>query len=158
MWGDIMIRIILNTLKWIAISIGALVVCLLLFIGGLYIYYEYFYQEWYPARIERITDIRVPKFEVTEYVEGPRSFTGDYKDTYFIEFKTIPSDELFDEIDRKIAKGGTGWKRDGKKYSFSVIWGNGYSTPKGESEDADGIFDITMTRGEKEAIIHSGAW
>ena len=129
-----MIRIILNTLKWIAISIGALVVCLLLFIGGLYIYYEYFYQA------------------------GPRSFTGDYNDTYFIEFKTIPSDELFDEIDRKIAKGGTGWKRDGKKYSFSVIWGNGYSTPKGESEDADGIFDITMTRGEKEAIIHTGAW
>lgn len=143
--------------RWIALALVATALCFVLYIIGAFIY-SCFLPEWYPARIERITDIRVPKFEVTEYVAGPRSFTGDYKDTYFIEFKTIPSDELFDEIDRKIAKGGTGWKRDGKKYSFSVIWGNGYSTPKGESEDADGIFDITMTRGEKEAIIHSGAW
>lgn len=152
-----MSKTIVTIFNWIALSLAAIVLCVVLYIIGALVYSD-LTPVWYPSRIERITDIRVPKFEVTEYVEGPRSFTGDYKDTYFIEFKTIPSDELFDEIDRKIAKGGTGWKRDGKKYSFSVIWGNGYSTPKGESEDADGIFDITMTRGEKEAIIHSGAW
>ena len=143
--------------NWIALTLAASVLCFVLYIIGALVY-SYFMPVWYPARIERITDIRVPKFEVTKYVEGRRSFTGDYKDTYFIEFKSTPSEELFDEIDRKIAKGGTGWKRNGKKYSFSVFWGNGFAAPKGESEDADGIFDITLTRGEKEAIIHSGAW
>ena len=143
--------------KWIVLALAATVLCVMLCIIGALVY-SFLTPEWYPARIERITEIRVPKFEVTKYVEGPRTITRDYKDTYIIEFKTTPSDELFDEINRKIAKGGTGWKRDGKKYSFSVFWGNGFAAPKGESEDAGGFFDITMTRGEKEAIIHSGAW
>lgn len=143
--------------KWIVLALAATVLCIVLYIIGALVY-SFLTPEWYPARIERITEIRVPKFEVTKYVEGPRTITRDYKDTYIIEFKITPSDELFDEIDRKIAKGGTEWKRDGKKYSFSVFWGNGFAAPKGESEDADGFFDITMTRGEKEAIIHSGAW
>jgi hypothetical protein len=144
-------------LKILALTIVAAVICIILYVVGALVY-SYFMPVWYPARIERITDIRVPKFEVTKYVEGRRSFTGDYKDTYFIDFKTTPSEELFDEIDRKIAKGGTEWKRDGKQYSFSVFWGNGFAAPEGESEDADGFFDITLIRGEKEAIIHSGAW
>jgi hypothetical protein len=143
--------------KWIVLALAATVLCIVLYIIGALVY-SFLTPEWYPARIERITEIRVPKFDVTKYVEGPRTITRDYKDTYIIEFKTTPSDELFDEIDRKIAKGGTGWKKDGKKYSFSVFWGNGFAAPKGESEDADGFFDITLTRGEKEAIIHSGAW
>ena len=143
--------------KWIVLALAATVLCVVLYVIGALVY-SYIMPVWYPARIERITDIRVPKFKVTEYVEGPRTITRDYKDTYVIEFKTTPPDELFDEIDRKIAKGGTEWKKDGKQYSFSIFWGNGFAAPKGESEDADGIFDITLTRGEKEAIIHSGAW
>lgn len=151
------ITIIEKVLNIVAFVIVATVISFILYVVGAFAY-SYFTPVWYPARIGRITDIRVPKFEVTKYVEGPRTITRDYKDTYIIEFKTTPSDELFDEIDRKIAKGGTGWKKDGKEYSFSVFWGNGFAAPKGESEDADGFFDITLTRGEKEAIIHSGAW
>ena len=154
-----MVRIILNTLKCIAISIGALVVCLLLFICGLYIYYEYFYQEWSPARIERITEIRVPNYEIIECKEGRRSFTRDYMDTCVIEFKTMPSDEMFEEIEKRIKAGNSsGWKKEGNKYSFSAIWGNGFPAPKGESENDDRIFGITMTRGERMGEIYSGWW
>ena len=74
------------------------------------------------------------------------------------EFKTMPSDEMFDEIDKMVATGKTGWKRDGNKYSFSVTWGNGFPTPKGEWEEDDGMFSITITRGEKEGMITHGAW
>ena len=151
-------RFIRKTIKWIFVTIGILFVTLVLFVAGLYIYSEYFWQEWSPARIERITGIRVPKYEIIDYYKGSRGFTGDFEDRFTFEFKTMPSDEMFDEIDKMVATGKTGWKRDGNKYSFSVTWGNGFPTPKGEREDDDGMFSITITRGEKEGMITHGAW
>ena len=143
---------------WIFGTIGWLLVCLLLLIGGGYVYYEWFWQEWSPARIERITGIRVPKYNVIEYDQGERHFTGDFMDRYKIEFQTIPSEEMFDEIDRLIETGKTGWHKDGNEYTFKSIWGNGYPAPKGESDDEDIIFGITITKGEKQATIRHGMW
>ena len=84
-----------------------------------------------------------------------RSF---FEDKFTFEFKTMPSDEMFDDIDKMIAAGKEGWKRDGNKYSFSVMWGNGYPAPEGEREEYDGMFSITITKGEKEGMITFGAW
>lgn len=151
-----MVRIILNTLKCIAISIGALVVCLLLFICGLYIYYEYFYQEWSPARIERITEICVPKYKIVSTKD--KRFGDDYKKWDTIEFEAVPGDEMFDEIDQKMRSGKSNWKKEGNTYSFNVTWGTGFPTPKGEREDDDRMFGITMTRGERVGEIFSGWW
>lgn len=126
--------------------------------AGLYIYSEWFWQEWPPARIERITGVRVPQYDIIEYHEGNRYFNGDFEDRFTLEFKTMPSEEMFDEIDKMITTGKIGWKRDGKKYSFSAMWGNGFPAPKGEREEDDGMFSITITRGEKDGIITHGAW
>lgn len=139
--------------------------CLCIFLGvilvlflGLYVYSEWIWEEWPPSRIERITGVRVPKYNVIVYDQGERHFTGDYEDRYEIEFQTIPSEDLFDKIDNMIATGNTGWKKDGKEYKFSVTWGNGYPTPEGENEEADGIFSITITKGERNGEIRCGAW
>ena len=145
---------LIKLLKWLF----AIIAILFIIIASVSVYYEYIWEKWPTARIERITGIRVPSYKVIEYNQGRRSFNGDYRDSYIIEFKTIPSDELFDEIDRKIATGNTGWKRDSTTYSFSVVWGNGLPTPKGESEDDDVIFNITLTRGERTGTIEDGAW
>lgn len=145
-------------IKWIFIVIGGLLVSLLLCVVGGYVYFEWFWQEWPPERIERITGIRVPQYKVIDYHEGKRGFTGDYNDSYTFKFKTMPSDDMFDEIDKMIATGNTDWKRDGNKYSFSVMWGNGFPAPKGEREEDDGMFSITITRGETDGIITFGAW
>lgn len=125
---------------------------------GLYVYYEWIWQEWSPARIERITGIRVPSYNVTEYHEGSRLFPGDYDDTYEIEFKEMPSEELFDEIDKLISTGKTSWRKKGNEYSFPAFWGNGMPAPKGEDENDDRTFCITLTRGEKRGVITSGVW
>ena len=130
-----------------------LILCLML-----YVYYEWIWEEWPTARIERVTGVKVPSYKIIETHKGKRGFNGDFDDWYKIEFKNMPSDELFDEIDRKIAKGNTGWKREGNVYSFSVIWGNGYAAPKGESESDDGMFGITIRKGEKTGEIRSGSW
>jgi len=125
---------------------------------GLYVYYEWIWEEWPVDRIERVTGIRVPKYKIIEIHEGKRHFTGDHEDLYKIEFETIPSEELFGEIDEMIANGKTGWQKEGNRYSFSVIWGNGFPTPKGESDSYDGTFRITITKGEKVGEIKSGSW
>ena len=144
--------------KWALASLGALLICLLLVIVGFYVYYEWIWQEWSPARIERITGIRVPKYKKVEYHKGEMSFTRDFEDSFVLQFKSTPSDNIFDEIDNKIAAGDTGWKRDGKRYFFTIFWGNGFPTPKGEREEDDGMFSITITRGEKDGIITYGTW
>ena len=139
--------------------------CLGIFVGGLlflilgaYVYDKWIWEEWPPARIERITGIRVPKYKKIDLDKGKRSFTGDYEDRFEIEFHTIPSDELFDKIDNMIANGNTNWQKEGKRYNYSIIWGNGFPAPEGESEEADGTFSITLTRGEIKGEIRSGAW
>jgi hypothetical protein len=138
--------------------LGILFGGLLILFLGLYVYYEWIWEEWPVERIERVTGVKVPSYKIIETHKGKRAFTGDHEDWFEIEFKKIPSDDLFDEIDRMIASGNTGWKRDGNNYSFSVVWGNGFPTPKGESDSYDGTFSITLTKGEKNGEIRSGSW
>ena len=151
-------RLIWKLTKWTFATLGALVICLLLLIGGAYVYYEWFWQEWSPARIERITGIRVPAYKTIEYHEGQRGFNGDYNDWFTIEFKTMPTDEMFDEIDKMIETGKTGWHKEGNDYIFNCTWGNGFKAPKGESDDEDRMFGITITREKKQGTIRSGMW
>jgi len=129
----------------------------IIFVSMLY-YNKWTGQEWSPARIERITGVRVPEFKITNTVKGERGFNGDYEDQIDLEFKSMPSEELFKEIDKMIATGDTEWKRDGDRYSFSLIWGNGRPTPLGEREGDDCMFSIIITRGDKKGEIVYGAW
>ena len=124
----------------------------------LYVYYKWIWEEWPVERIERITGVRVPKFEIIERHEGERHFTGDYLDTLIIEFEHIPSDELFEKVDSMIASNNTKWEKKDSVYFYSTFWGNGYPAPKGESDNYDGIFGITITKGEKIGEIISGSW
>ena len=133
-----------------------MIVTLVLFVAGLYVYYEYFWQEWSPARIERITGVRVPDYTITGFSHGNHAIPNDFNDRFYIEFKAMPSDEMFDEIDEMIATGKTAWEKDGDKYFFSVTWGNGLPAPKGERKDGEGMFSIAITRGEINGKIVAG--
>lgn len=136
---------------------GVLGGLLILFLG-IYVYSEWIYEEWPTSRIERITGIRVPEFKIVKVNKGERYFTGDYMDTIIIEFETVPSNELFDNIDQMIKTTATKWEKHDDVYTYSAFWGNGYPAPDGENEAADGIFSITITKGEKMGKIQSGAW
>ena len=136
---------------WVIASMGVGLFCLFacLGCGG---------QEWSPERIERITGVKVPDYVITDTLKGRRGFNGDYTDWFDIEFKTMPTDKLFNEIDEMIATWKTGWSRDGNQYRFSVTWGNGISAPPGEYDWEDRMFSITITKGEKVGMITSGRW
>ena len=109
-------------------------------------------------RIERITGVALPKFKMTNYSEGNRGLTGEYMDFIDFEFKNPLPDELFDEIDVKIEEGNTGWSKEGNKYTFGQSWGNGIPAPKGESDDEDRFFYLTLVKGSKEGKINHGVW
>ena len=108
----------------------------------------------------------MPSYKIIEFDKGKRSFHGDYHDSYIIEFESMPPDELFDQIDKRIVEdsmkkdgyGNIGWSKDGNNYHFSAMWGNGLPAPKGEDDDDDGMFSITITRGEKMGCMTCGAW
>ena len=109
-------------------------------------------EEWPIDRIERITGVRIPEYKVTKAFIGPTSFTGDFEDSLYIEFETLPSDELFEKMD------SLNWYREGDKYSFSTSWGNGSPAPEGENDEEDRFFEIKLTKGEKTGIIVYGMW
>ena len=109
-------------------------------------------EEWPTDRIERITGVRIPEYKVTKAFIGPTSFTGDFEDSLYIEFETLPSDELFEKMD------SLNWYREGDKYSFSTSWGNGSPAPEGENDEEDRFFKIKLTKGEKTGIIAYGMW
>lgn len=147
-----------KVIKWTFVTIGALAITLQIFLLGTLAYYKWFWQEWSPARIERITGVRVPNYKTIEYDERLGGFNGDFNDRFTIEFKTMPSDELFDEIDKMIETGKTSWHKEGNDYIFNCMWGNGFKAPEGEDEEDDGMFGITITRGSKQGTIRHGAW
>ena len=109
-------------------------------------------EEWPTDRIERITGVRIPEYKVTKAFIGPTSFLGDFEDSLYIEFETLPSDELFEKMD------SLNWYREGDKYSFSTSWGNGSPAPEGENDEEDRFFEIQLTKGEKTGIIVYGMW
>ena len=109
-------------------------------------------EEWPIDRIERITGVRIPEYKVTKAFIGPTSFLGDFEDSLYIEFETLPSDELFEKMD------SLNWYREGDKYSFYTSWGNGSPAPEGENDEEDRFFKIKLTKGEKTGIIVYGMW
>lgn len=113
----------------------------------------------YPTdRIERITKVRVPEYKVTKFVHGPSGI--DFSDTIYIDFESVPSEELFEKIDELMATNeNSGWYTDDSThYSFHTYWGNGSPAPEGEKEEDDGIFDLKITKGEKAGVIIFGCW
>ena len=134
--------------KWSFAALGFVLVCLM----SCRPVEELKPEEWPTDRIERITGIRLPEYEVTRFFLGPVMLMGDFTDTLYIEFESLPSDELFEKMD------SLNWYREGDKYSFSTSWGNGSPAPEGENDEEDRFFKIKLTKGEKTGIIVYGMW
>ena len=64
-------------LKGCAGCLGILIASILALFVGLYVYYEWIWEEWPTERIERITGVKVPEFDVIERIEGDRHIPGD---------------------------------------------------------------------------------
>ena len=110
-------------------------------------------------RIERITGVEFPMYEVTDIQNGGIGLNGDYDALFHLEFKELPSEDFFSQIDKKISLGDTCWCRDGERYKYYIYWGASYGTaPEGEDPRDERYLGITIIRGEKKFTIRDGAW
>lgn len=130
-------------IKWILAIVLILYACFELIDYGTNLYYACQGTQWYPARIERITGIRVPHYEVINH-----HVSRLYVENDSVAFHDIPSSDMFDEIDKRIAEGDTCWRRSGNVYSFHRWWDKECSPPKGEKY-FKGDFQIRLTKGSK---------
>ncbi len=142
-----MSKVFIRYIKWILAIVIILYVCLEFIDCGTKLYYACKGTQWYPARIERITGIRVPHYEVINHYVSRLCVEEDS-----VKFYTIPSNDVFDEIDKRIMAGDTCWKRNGNLYSFHLWWDNECSPPKGEKYYM-GDFQIRLTKGNQIAKI-----
>lgn len=116
-------------------------------------------ERWSVERIERITKVKIPDYEVTRFAYGPSGI--DYVDTIFIEFESEPSDEMFKKIDELMTTDADSrwFTEDSIHYKFHTWWGNGIvPAPEGEKEDDDTVFDLYISKGEKAGVIVYGSW
>lgn len=142
--------------KWSFVALGLVLVCLM----SCRPVEDWKPEEWPTDRIERISEVRIPEYEVTRYYLGPSTFSGDYQDSLYIEFESIPSDELFEKIDSiRASKDHSAWyTSDSIHYSYHNWWGNGDPAPEGEDPEEDRFIEIHITKGEKTGIIVYGMW
>ena len=108
-------------------------------------------------RIERITGVRLPKMNIIEYHQGERSII-DYSDRLVVKFEEDISEQTYHTLDSLIATNKMNWRKKGNAYVFTAMWGNGMPAPKGEDEEEDRTFSITIEKGNNKATIYSGMW
>ena len=51
------------------------------------------------SRIERITGVEFPDYEIKKEYNGRQSFNGDNKNRYQAEFSEMPSDEFYNKLE-----------------------------------------------------------
>ena len=107
-------------------------------------------------RIERITKVRLPDFEMTDFKQESAGFLPDYDNTYTIEFKEELTDEFHAKLDSLVNEGVWGKYDDG--YGYSTSWGNGRPAPEGENEEEHRFYRIRIVKGSKTATITAGVW
>lgn len=128
---------------------------------GIFLFFEYLkYERKYgfldEERIERITEVRLPDFELVEYEGSEMDFRGEYSDKLTIEFEDTLSGDFYATLDSLVKR--EAWSKDKDSYYFHTIWGNGLTAPEGENEEEDIMFDLTIERGTNRAIIGIASW
>ena len=145
------LRIVLFVLSPMIIVVLALVV-----LWGIDYYPKYYMQHHFVKRkvVENITGVRLPEYKVVERGDGWNCF-GRYPEhayDFTLEFRKIPDDAFYETLDEHFDCFESG------KYSYSAIWGNGMEAPKGESDEDDISFSITIEKRSKTFHIWVMEW
>ena len=137
-----------------------LIVYFIIFLLALEGYFNY-QRKYYFAdneMIERITGVAFPEVDIIDYQKGKSGFLGDYSDKLILEMEADLGESTYHYLDSIINSGNTEWSKRDDEYSYSIMWGNGLPAPKGESEEYDGMFSLSFTKGSRIINLSSGSW
>ena len=137
-----------------------LIVYFIIFLLALQGYFDYQRKYHYADNevIERITGVAFPEVDIIDYEKGKSGFLGDYSDKLILEMEEELGESTYHYLDSIISNGDTGWSKHEDEYSYSIMWGNGLPTPKGESEEDDGMFSLSFKKGSKIINLSHGSW
>ena len=171
--------------KWLRIVLFVLSPMMLVIIAAVaFLCYAYYWDYYYPRHhfvkpkvVENIIGMRLPRYKVIEYDKDRRSFNGDYSDGFTLEFRKMPDDDFYDELDKHFRQYIPTRQQldsipedvtyifsprveilDSTVYCFERWWGNGVEAPKGESDRGDIIYRIRIERGTKTFHISVIGW
>lgn len=68
----------------------------------------------------------------------------------------IPTEQTYQTLDSLIISGI--WDKDNNTYLFGTMWGNGLPAPKGENEEEDMYFSLSVEKESKFINIKYGTW
>ena len=171
--------------KWLRIVLFLVSpMMVVVYVVAAFLCYAYYWDYYYPRHhfvrpkvVENIIGMPLPRYKVVEYDRDRRSFNGDYSDGFTLEFRKMPDDGFYNELDRHFRHyvptrqqldsipddvtyifSPRAEIKDSTVYSLERWWGNGVEAPVGESEANDIIYTIKIERGSK--IFHIGvtAW
>ena len=143
-------------------------------------YWDYYYPRHHyvrPKVVENFIGMPLPRYMVVEYDRDRRSFNGDYSDGFTLEFRKVPDDDFYNEIDKHFRQYVPNRRqldsissdaiyifspraeiKDSILYTLERWWGNGVEAPKGESDSGDIIYTIMIERGSKIFYIRVMEW
>lgn len=147
-----------NVKKVLLYFVVIVVLCVTIPSVGFLVYTRCIWQRWSPERIERITEVRVPKYKIVKYDKKFRGSKQVFYGDIDIKFKSMPDDRIFHKIDSIIAVGRSYWRKEGDTYTFSRIWAEGLPIPKGELAENQEYLYISITRGSCNAFIRHITW
>ena len=171
--------------KWLRIVLFVLSPMMLVIIAAVaFLCYAYYWDYYYPRHhfvkpkvVENIIGMQLPRYKVIEYDKDRRSFNGDYSDGFTLEFRKMPDDDFYDELDKHFRQYIPTRQQldtipedvtyifspraeiiDSTAYCLERWWGNGVEVPKDESDRGDIIYRIRIERGSKTFHIGVTAW
>ena len=109
-------------------------------------------------RLERITGVAFPEFKLVEYEKGKSNFLGDYEDKFILEMKEELLEATYHHLDSIIECGDAHWGKDGERYWYRNIWGNGEPIPEGEDPIYDRFISINLEKGSRIVDLSWGIW
>ena len=109
-------------------------------------------------RLERITGVAFPEFKLMEYEKGEANFLGDYEDKFILEMEEELPEATYHYLDSIIECGDAHWDKDGERYWYRNIWGNGEPAPEGENSEYDRFMEIYLERGSRRVNLSWGMW
>lgn len=152
--------------KWVSLILILVspLVLIFFFVSGIILYMKYDkYQENIqfstPSKIEKVTALLLPCFDIKDGIDGSTALQGDYRNQRLIVLKGIPDVDFYEKLD-KLCKDDKYWSRiiEGKDtvYRYDRIWGSDLEIPDGvRSKNGFLKFDIKKNIKEIELIYGS---
>lgn len=124
-------------------------------------YYNENYKLTSRRELSQVTGVELPAFRIVDKNMGNIAFNGNQSNRYEIEFKVLPDEGFYSQLD-SVCKLDSYWSRRVEdkqvKYSYSRMWGNGMEAPEGQDPDEDRFVSFFLVKGEMRASMTIGTW